>query len=56
MSDTTFSDPDDDFISFLYDEWKERNTDSDDSEFQKFLSAFIQIVGIWNEDSPDASP
>ncbi len=55
MPSTTFGDPDDDFIQFLFDEWKERNVNSDDSEFGKFLTSFIQIVGFWNEDSSDAS-
>jgi len=52
-----FSDPDDDFIKYLHDEWAIRTDDPESEEgFGKFLKAFVDITGIWetgDEDSPD---
>lgn len=55
---TTFSDPDDDFVQYLYDEWALRTEDPDSEDgFGKFLKAFVDIAGVWEtgdeEDSPD---
>jgi hypothetical protein len=54
---TTFSDPDDDFIQFLHDEWAIRTDDPESEDgFGKFLKAFVDIAGEWetgDDDSPD---
>lgn len=54
---TTFSDPDDEFIQYLYDEWAIRTDDPEsEDEFGKFLKAFIDIAGIWETGDGDEPP
>jgi hypothetical protein len=57
MADTGFSDPDDDFITFLRDEWENHTTTPDDnSEFNKFLFEFYKVSLMFGENSKDESP
>ena len=54
---TKFTDPDDEFIQYLHDEWAMR-TDHPDSEdeFGKFLKAFVDIAGAWEKGDDEESP
>ena len=54
---TTFSDPDDEFILYLHDEWAMRTDDPDsEDEFGKFLKAFVDIAGAWEKGDDEESP
>jgi len=54
---TTLSDPDDEFIQYLHDEWVMRTDDPDsEDEFGKFLKAFVDIAGAWEKGDDDEPP
>ena len=54
---TTLSDPDDEFIQYLHDEWAMRTDDPDsEDEFGKFLKAFVDIAGAWEKGDDEESP
>ena len=54
---TGFSDPGDDFIEFLHDQWQNHTTTPDDEgEFNKFLFEFYRMSKMFGDNDDNDDP